>query len=228
MLHTRGIVFRAMKYGDTSVIADIFTEEKGLHTFIGGSVRTARSRMPFNLFQSMTVVDMVAYFRENSASMHRLKEMRASEVFTSIPFDIRRGAVTLFMAEICRKCVHDHEPNQELFHFLCHNLQFLDSTDQPIANLHLHFLIQLTAYLGFQPQGEPEGETFFDLREGEFSSVPAPHGAYLEATQTEQLLFFWNRHWKTVRHSKWTDLIGKHCFKNCCNFTNTMCRVLKA
>lgn len=50
MLHTRGIVFRTVKYGETSVITDVFTEEKGLLTFIAGSVRAARSRMPFGLF----------------------------------------------------------------------------------------------------------------------------------------------------------------------------------
>ena len=54
LIKTRGIVFRAVKYGETSVIADIFTEEKGLCSFIGGGVRSARARMPFNLFQSMT------------------------------------------------------------------------------------------------------------------------------------------------------------------------------
>lgn len=35
-IKTRGIVFRSVKYGESSVIADIFTEEKGLHTFIAG------------------------------------------------------------------------------------------------------------------------------------------------------------------------------------------------
>ncbi len=190
MLHTRGIIFRTVKYGETSAIADIFTEEKGLHTFIGGSVRTAKSRMPFNLFQPMTVVDMVAYFRDGTEGMHRLKELRASEVFSGIPFDIRRGAVALFMAEICRKCIHDHEPNPELFDFLLENLRWLDATESQIANQHLHFLVHLSAYLGFQPQGEPEGEAFFDLREGDFTSVPPMHPLFLEPDETDRLLFF--------------------------------------
>ncbi|MCY7330621.1 MAG: recombination protein O N-terminal domain-containing protein, partial [Saprospiraceae bacterium] len=96
ILKTRGIVFRTVKYGETSVIADIFTEEKGLHTFIGGSVRTARARMSFSLFQPMTVVDAVAYFRDEPNALNRLKELRADQVFRAIPFDIRRGAIALF------------------------------------------------------------------------------------------------------------------------------------
>ena len=140
LLKTRGIVFRSLKYGETSVIADIFTEEKGLHTFIGGSVRTAKARMSYSLFQPMTIVDAVAYFRDEPNALNRLKELRADEVFQAIPFDIRRGAVALFMAEICRKSIQESEENRDLFQLLLDYLRWLDTTPQPIANLHLHFL----------------------------------------------------------------------------------------
>ena len=190
LLKTRGIVFRTLKYGETSVIADIFTEEKGLHTFIGGNVRTAKARMSYSLFQPMTVVDAVAYFRDEPNALNRLKELRADEIFQAIPFDIRRGAVALFMAEICRKSIQETEENRELFQFLLDNLHWLDTTPQPIANLHLHFLLGLSGYLGFQPQTELAlgQESFFDLREGVFSPVPPVHLLYLEPTQTQQIL----------------------------------------
>lgn len=190
LLKTRGIVFRTLKYGETSVIADIFTEEKGLHTFIGGSVRTAKARMPYSLFQPMMAVEMVSYFRENEGALNRLKELRAAEIWSQIPFDIRRGAVALFMAEICRKSIHEGEENRELFESLLENLRWLDTTQHPIANLHLHFLLALSGFLGFQPQAEmaDEGESFFDLKEGSFGSVPPPHTLYLEPEQTAQML----------------------------------------
>ena len=188
MLHTRGIVFRTIKYGETSVIADIFTEEKGLRSFIGGSVRTAKSRMPFGLFQPMMVVDLVAYFRDADEHLNRLKEIRASEVFQRIPFEIKRGAVVLFMAEICRKSIHNGEENPEIFQFLLEQLRWLDHTDQPIANQHLHFLLHFSGYLGFQPQDESKEEVFFDLQEGTFLPTPPPHTLYLEPQQAKPLL----------------------------------------
>ena len=190
LLKTRGIVFRTIKYGETSVIADIFTEEKGLHTFIAGSVRTAKARMPYSLFQPMTVVDMVAYFRDDESALNRLKEMRAGEVWTSISFDIRRGAVALFMAEICRKSIHEAEENREMFEFLTNILHWLDTTTHPIANLHLHFLLALSGWLGFQPEAEDDerAELFFDLREGVFSPVPPSHAQFVEPEPTARLL----------------------------------------
>jgi DNA repair protein RecO (recombination protein O) len=187
LLSTRGIVFRAVKYGETSVIADIFTEEKGLCSFIGGGVRTAKARMPFNLFQPMTVVDLVAYHREG-AGANRLKELRAAEVWSAIPFDVKRGAVALFMAEVCRKSIHEEEENRDLFEFLCAQLRWLDTTPYPIANLHLHFLLALSGFLGFQPQSpEDSGDYFFDLKDGVFASASPPHHA-MPPAQTRHLL----------------------------------------
>lgn len=188
LINTRGIVFRALKYGETSVIADIFTEEKGLRSFIAGSVRTAKARMPFGLFQPMTVVELVGYFRDSEDHLNRLKELRASEVFSGIPFDVRRGAVALFMAEICRKSIQTNEENPELFEFLVDQLRWLDRSPHPIANVHLHFLLHLSGYLGFQPQDEPEGEAFFDLKEGLFLPVPPLHTQYLDPDKAQQVL----------------------------------------
>lgn len=190
LLKTTGIVFRTVKYGETSVISDIFTEEKGLHSFIAGSVRTAKARMPYGLFQPMTAVEMVCYFREEEGALNRLRELRAAEVWTQIPFDIRRGAVALFMAEICRKSIHEAEENRELFDFLLANLRWLDTTPHPIANLHLHFLLALSGFLGFQPQEEMEGkgEWFFDLKEGVFHTVPPSHAFFMEPEQTAQMI----------------------------------------
>jgi DNA repair protein RecO (recombination protein O) len=189
MLKTRGIVFRSLKYGETSVIADIFTEEKGLCSFIGGSVRTARARMPYNLFQPMMVVELVAYHREG-AGVNRLKEMRAAEVWTGIPFDLKRGAVALFMAEVCRNAIHEEEEHRDMFDFILEHLRWLDISPHPLANLHLHFLLAMSGLLGFPPLPPDEpGEHFFDLREGIFSPVPPPHALIMEPDQVQQMLF---------------------------------------
>lgn len=176
------------------MITDIFTEEKGLHTFIGGGVRSAKARMPFNLFQPMMVVDLVAYYRDDQNAVNRLKELRASEIWQNFPFDIRRGAVALFMAEICRKSIQEAEENRELFSFLLENLRWLDTSPHPIANLHLHFLLGLSGFLGFQPQVDFEegDERFFDLKEGTFSPVPLPHTHYMEPDATAQMLALFN------------------------------------
>ena len=182
MLQSRGIVLRTIKYGETSVISDIFTEEKGLLTFIGGSVRTPKARMPFNLFQPMMQVDLVAYYRESGKEMHRLKEMRAAKVYERIPFEVKRGAVALFMAEVCRKCIVESEENPELFQFVADYLHLLDTTEQAIANIHLHFMIRLSEHLGFLPERTPG--VFLDMVEGVFVTEAPAHLHLTEQSTT--------------------------------------------
>ena len=155
-----------------------------MQTFILSGVRAAKTKFSPALLQPMSVVELVAYFKENAA-MHRVREMTAGLVFQKIPFELRRGAVALFLAEICRKTIREEESNPILFDFLLKTLDFLDQTDQPIANLHLHFLLHLTSFLGFLPHGEASKETpFFDLQEGFFVETKPAHPFFMNETES--------------------------------------------
>ncbi len=188
MLQTKGIVIRTLRYAETSVITDIFTEEKGLCSFIAGGVRKARSNMPFGLFQAMTPVDIISYWKEDPDALQRLKECRAEPILTSIPFELTKGTVALFMAEVLRKCIQPGATQPDLFDFLKKTVEFLDATQHPVAHIHLHFLANLTDFLGFQPQ-LPAGpaSSFFDLKEGKHCPFQPLHGYFLAPEQTQQL-----------------------------------------
>lgn len=187
LIKTRGIILQTRKYSETSIIADIFTELKGLRSYIISGVRTQNARMSSGLLQIMTPLEIVAYHREDS-DLTRLKEARAFHVFQSIPFDIRKGAVGMFMTEIARKTIHGHESQPELFEFLLDTFVFLDETKLPFANLHLHFMLMLTEHLGFTPGGEYADSTaFFDLQEGYFSEKQPMHSYWLSPVYSEKL-----------------------------------------
>lgn len=177
LIETRGIVFRTLKYSESSLIVDIYTEAKGLQSYIVNGVRTQRSKQNASLYQVMTLVDMIAGVREDKG-LNRIKEIKSAFIYRAIPFDVRKSAVGLFMAEVARKTIRESEAQPELFHFLYHTFLFLDQTEQPIANLHLHFLVELSAFLGFMPGGDLSDETpVFDLQEGTFSDN-SPSAAY--------------------------------------------------
>jgi DNA repair protein RecO (recombination protein O) len=192
VLHTRGIVFRTVKYGETSIIVDIYTEEKGLQSFIAGNVRSAKSQMSFSLFQPMQVLEIVSYYREGDQVLHRLKEARMSQYFDHIPFDVKRGAVVLFMAEVLRKCIREAQADSGLFHFLIDTLTFLDTPEAPLAVMPAWFLAQLTDWFGFMPSEDEipaDGQlAYFDLRDGALVLTPDPLSDQL-APDLAQCLF---------------------------------------
>jgi DNA repair protein RecO (recombination protein O) len=184
LLKTRAIVFRAVKYGETSLIVELFTEERGVHSFILSGVRSVKAKFSPALLQPMSVIEIVTYFKDNS-EMHRIKEVQSGLVFQHIPFELRKGSVALFMAEVCRKSIRETESDAFLFDFIVKTLDFLDKTKMPIANLHLYFMLQLSSALGFLPGGEATTVTpFFDLQEGLFCEIRPPHPFFLNEIES--------------------------------------------
>ncbi len=184
LIKTQGIIFRRVKYSESSYICDIYTEEKGLQTYIISGVRKRNATVPASLIQVMNLVDLVAYFREDK-EMHRIKEIRPAYVYESIPFDVVKGAVGMFMIELAGKTVRESEGNPTLFQFLLESFQILDMEEE-VAHLPLLFSLQLSRFLGFMPGGDwSEEMPYFDLKEGVFVDVLPSHPYNLQAEEAQ-------------------------------------------
>lgn len=175
-----------MKYSETSLIVDVYTELKGLRTYIISGVRKKQSKVAAGLLQVMSLVDLVVYFREGK-SMNRIKEIKAAHIYNKLPFEINRSAIGMFIIELTRKTIRESEENEDLFNFLFDTLILLDQTEQKTSNLHLAFMIGLSAYLGFQPTLNDFGEnTFLDLQEGIFTDDEPFHQYFLPPDSNEK------------------------------------------
>ncbi len=179
ILETRGIILRTVKYSETSVIADIYTEGAGLRSYIISGVRTQRSKVAMGLLQVASLVDIVAY--NTQGKLNRIKEIHAAHVYTALPFDIRRSSIGLFMAEVARRTIRESEENEELFIFLFNIFKFLDVTPERFTNLHLSFLLELSGHLGFRPDEHEYTEgSVFDLKNGVFTHKTIGHSLFLD------------------------------------------------
>jgi DNA repair protein RecO (recombination protein O) len=155
MLHkTRGVVFRFTKYGETSIIVNIFTELFGLQAYIVNGVRSKSAKNKIALFQPLTLLDLVVYHREN-ANILRIKEVKCLYAYQTLTGDIKKSAIAMFVNEILNKAVKDQSHAEEISAFLIESLIALDKTSMP-ENFHLTFLLKLSRYLGFGPQSNEE------------------------------------------------------------------------
>ncbi len=148
LFKTRGIVFRFTKYGDSSIIVTIFTELFGLQTYIVNGVRSKAAKGKIALFQPLTLLDLVVYYKEN-ANIKRIKEVRCQHQYQTVQTDIRKSSIGIFMNEVLNKSVKEENQAQELFNFLFDSLVSLDGLKNDFENFHLIFLIKLSRYLGF-------------------------------------------------------------------------------
>lgn len=148
LIKTRGLVLSYIKYRETSIIARVYTERLGLQTYIVNGVRKAKPPGRIALFQPFTLLDLVAY-QSRTGGIARLSEFRCAEQFASIPYDVRKGSVVLFLSEMVSRTVFEEEENEPLFTFLHDSILAFDKQTTGYENFALVFLLQLAAYLGF-------------------------------------------------------------------------------
>lgn len=213
IIKTRGIILRTVKYSETSIIADIYTEGVGLRSYIISGVRTQRSRVAMGLLQVMSLVDIVAY--DAPGKLNRIKEIHAAHIYTALPFDVRRSSIGLFMAEVTRRTIRESEENEALFAFLFDIFQYLDETAERFTNLHLSFLLELSGHLGFRPhEDEYKDGAVFDLKNGIFTNKTIGHSYFLNENLTNILRGLLETSWTQshlikINHEERRQLIGE-------------------
>jgi DNA repair protein RecO (recombination protein O) len=148
---TRGIVFRFTKFGETSIIVNIFTEKFGLQSYIVNGVRSKSAKGKIALYQPLTLLDLVVYHKEN-ANILRIKEVQCAYPYQSLTSDVKKSSQAMFLTEMLNKTVKEQSHAQELFEFLFQALVILDKQQAGYENCHLIFLLQLSRFLGFEPQ----------------------------------------------------------------------------
>ena len=83
---TLGIVLHTLKYKDTSLIADIYTEVAGRASFMVSIPRSRKAAVKPVLFQPLALVELEADFRPN-ATIYKVKEAKSLYPFATLPYD---------------------------------------------------------------------------------------------------------------------------------------------
>ncbi|PTX15302.1 DNA replication and repair protein RecO [Pontibacter mucosus] len=155
LVKTRGIVLSNIKYRETSIITKIYTEALGVQSYVVNGVRKKGNGSRVALFQPFTLLEMVVY-TSHRGGLSRISEYRTSYSFVSIPFDIRKSSIMLFLSEVVARTVKEEEENLPLFHFLYTAITTFDEMESGFENFHLVFLLQLSYHLGFGPSSGTE------------------------------------------------------------------------
>ncbi|MGZ3822748.1 MAG: DNA repair protein RecO, partial [Mucilaginibacter sp.] len=183
MLHkTRGIVFKLTDYGESSVIVQIFTEKFGLQSYIINAVKKPRAKISGNMLQPLHLLDMVVYHK-NTGQVQRVAELKNSPVLQSIPYDVIKSCLVIFLNEVLYKAVRQQSADESLFDFVFNAIESLDHQTVGIANFHLLFLTRLTRYLGFYP--DLLQADYFDMKNGVFSKYKPEGFSYLSPPHTQ-------------------------------------------
>ena len=123
---TKGLVLSSIKYKESSLIVRIYTEEFGLRSYIVNGVRTARGKGKAALYQPLTILDMEVY-ENKSKNIQRISEVKCHFPYKSIPFDVQKMTIAIFISEFLTKILRGEEDqNKGLYQFLEVSLMHFD------------------------------------------------------------------------------------------------------
>jgi DNA repair protein RecO (recombination protein O) len=148
---TRGIALSYIKYKESSIISRVFTESFGMQSYIVNGIRSKNAKTKIALFQPLTLLDLVVYHNKKR-DINRISEIKCNFSFHTIPFNIRKTSIALFLTELLNKALLDEGENEPMFEFLNESITMFDFMKTNFENFHLHFLLQLTRYLGIMPE----------------------------------------------------------------------------
>ncbi len=176
---SKGILLRKIKLTGGGFMLKIFTSEYGIRSYFG---RTSKQMK--NKYLPLSIVNLTG-FQQPKKTVYSLKEYELATPLRDIYQNIYKSNVLMFINEILNQVIQEEEPNPEKFTFL--ESKIIELEDEKFdSNFHLVFLIQLTSYLGFEPDTNGEG-TYYDYSEGECTFSSPAHAHFFD--QEETLLF---------------------------------------
>jgi len=189
LIKTQGIVLRPVRYGDTSLVVTVFTNEMGLKAFMVKGVRSSSSgKNKAAYFQPGTILDMVVA-ETAGRSMHYIREFSASYIYSNIHQDVVRNSIMLFSVEVLLRLLPENAHFPALFSVSRTFLIALDNAPASnVANFPLWFLLQCGRLLGYELNGRfAEDMPYLNREDGGFSSHP-PSSAPYTTTEDARLM----------------------------------------
>lgn len=165
------ILLHSTKYGDSSLVLHTLSREFGRRSFFlrsvcsasavaggaakaGGGAKRGGSRAAVaGMVSPMNIIEgEVAPVRSSPQAMPAVGALSSVRPLTGIRGDLRKGCITVFMAEVLFRALRDGASEDGLYEWCRSKILLLDALEGNFVNFHLIFLLELTAALGFRPE----------------------------------------------------------------------------
>jgi DNA repair protein RecO (recombination protein O) len=172
LVKTKAIVISTLKFQEKSLIVKCFTQSHGLKSyFVRDAFSGKKNNQKIAYFQPFSILEVEAVHK-NKGTLEHFKEIKTAIPFQTIPLDVVKSTMVLFLSEILHHAIHEEEKNDDLFQYLEVALQWLD-THNETSNFHLILMLEITKFLGFYPDTSEMDLPFFEMKEGVFSLFQA-------------------------------------------------------
>jgi len=195
---------QTLHYNDSAMIVRLLTEQAGAVSMLVPIRRGRRTAVRHTLFQPLAVLS-VEWNEQPRRELQHPREVLTALPLASLPYDARKAAIALFVAESLYYAVRTERDTRDIFAYVVRSIEWLDTCEGNFANFHLVFLLHLTAFLGFKPNIEDaRAGDWFDLRAACFVHERPMHSDYLSPAEAALLPKLLRMNYGTMRLFRFT------------------------
>jgi DNA repair protein RecO (recombination protein O) len=176
----KGVVLSGIKYTDNRDIVYLYTDLRGRQTCILNRRKRSNRLFPLSLIEFETSG------RQN-AEIQYIKEFVYSPLLPEIFTDIRKSSIAMFIGEFLYRILKEEDSSRELFEYISKSICLLDMLRNGVSNFHLHFMVQLSKYVGFSIQANQNGYDYFDIKQNKFVFIKPLHPQFFDMDNTKIL-----------------------------------------
>jgi DNA repair protein RecO (recombination protein O) len=148
---TEAIVLKSIKFGDTSRIATLYTNDHGKVKVIAKGVRSPKSRLAGAL-QTFSHLQVV-FYKKRTSEIYLLSQTDTIEAYQSLYRDLNRYVYASAALELLDRLITGEESNPRLFDLALATLSFMQScSEESLEKGFALFALELADLLGYKPK----------------------------------------------------------------------------
>jgi DNA repair protein RecO len=148
-LKTDAFILSGFKYGDSSKIVTLFSEESGKFSAIVKGVRNNKSKLG-GVFENMNHINVI-FSKKDNRDLQFISKAECVSSFSGIKDDFDKLMVAYKLLELTSKMMYDYDVSKEVFHLLKEAFYCLDIADKNISVIFLMYQIKFAVIQGIDP-----------------------------------------------------------------------------
>lgn len=148
-LKTDAFILSGFKYGDSSKIVTLFSEELGKFSAIVKGVRNNKSKLG-GVFENMNHINVI-FSKKDNRDLQFISKAECVSSFSGVKDDFDKLMVAYKLLELTSKMMYDYDVSKEVFHLLKDAFYSLDIAEKNINVIFLMYQIKFAVIQGIDP-----------------------------------------------------------------------------
>jgi len=183
----KGFVLKTIPYGDSGLIVKLLTDTDGPLSFMVRGAKRKGKSSGAGVFAPMNHIS-ITFIRKENRAMFTAGKYAMHEMYGNLLTDIRKTAISVYMAEALYKVSTEGHTDMHLYPFAAAEMSRLNEADQ-LAHFPQQFLAGLIACFGISPGGRFSIDTpDFSVKDGLFLPQYEGEAAYRVSGETAEYI----------------------------------------